>query len=137
MLLANISREVVESGISCTSVIHITLSTLNQCAMHKLFFLFLTARNRKKKLLNDNNNSNRRIPLLFTLSSIYSTIASGAKPFSRSNPSWLMTFIKNDYKPLTKLVKTLMLKSLSDVLNVSIVDSKRQKMKLSSPTPST
>ena len=107
MLLANISRELVESGISSTSVIHITLSTLNQCAMHKLFFFYLTARNSKKKLLSDNNNNNRRIPLLFTLGSIYSTIASGAEPFSRSNPSWLMTFIKNECKPLTKLVETL------------------------------
>ena len=107
MPLANISRELVKSGISCPSVIHITLSTLNQCAMHKLFFFYLTARNSKKKLLSDNNNNNRRIPLLFTLGSIYSTIASGAEPFSRSNPSWLMTFIKNEYKPLTKLVETL------------------------------
>ena len=105
--MENISRELVKSGISCPSVIHITLSTFNQCAMHKLFFLFLTARNRKKKLLSDNNNSNRRIPLLFTLGSIYSTTASKAEPFSRSNPSWLMTFIKNEYKPLTKLVETL------------------------------
>ena len=48
MLLANISRELVKSGISCPSIIHITLSILNQCAMHKLFFLYLTARNRKK-----------------------------------------------------------------------------------------
>ena len=107
MLLANISREVVETGISRPSVIHITLSTLNQCAMHKLFFFYLTARNSKKKLLSDNNNNNRRIPLLFTLGSIYSTIASGTEPFSRSNPSWLMTFIKNEYKPPTKLVETL------------------------------
>ena len=75
--------------------------------MHKLFFLYLTARNSEKKLLSDNNNSNRRIPLLFTLGSIYSTIASGAEPFSRLNPLWLMTFIKNEYKPLTKLVETL------------------------------
>ena len=78
MLLANISRELVESGISCPSVIHITLSTLNQCAMHKLFFLYLTARNSEKKLLSDNNNSNRRIPLLFTLGSIYSTVTSAS-----------------------------------------------------------
>ena len=69
--------------------------------------LFNSKKQKKKTLLSDNNNSNRRIPLLFTLGSIYSTIASGAKPFSRLNPLWLMTFIKNEYKPLTKLVETL------------------------------
>ena len=128
MLLANISREVVESGIHILYISYPYHSFNSQSMRNAQTFLSLfDSKKQKKKLLNDNNNSNRRIPLLFTLSSIYSTIASGAKPFSRSNPSWLMTFIKNDYKPLTKLVETLMLKSLSDVLNVSIVDSKRQK----------
>ena len=72
------------------------------------FLSLVNSKKQEKKLLSDNNNNNnRRIPLLFTLGSIYSTIASGAEPFSRSNPSWLMTFIKNEYKPLTKLVETL------------------------------
>ena len=92
MLLANISRELVESGISCTSVIHITLSTLNQCTMHKLFLSLVNSKKQEKKLLSDNNNNNRRIPLSFTLSSIYSTIASGPEPFFQ-----VKSFLADDF----------------------------------------
>ena len=59
------------------------------------FFLFLTGKKQKK--LNDNNNT----------SVIYSTNASGAEHFSRSNLAWLMTCIKNESKSLTKLAETL------------------------------
>ena len=137
MLLANISRELVESGISCTSIIHITLSTLNQCTMHKLFFLFLTARNRKK-------NYWVIIIIIIIITEEYlchlpsavfrALLLVSPSLFSRSNPSWLMTFINNEYKPLTKLVETL-LKSLSDVLNVWIVDYKRPKWSFPHPAP--
>ena len=67
MLLANISREYVKSGISHPSIINITLSSLNQCATHKPFLSLFNSKKQKKKLLSDNNNSNRRIPLLLIL----------------------------------------------------------------------
>ena len=41
-------------------------------------FFFSLQQQETEKKLSDNNNNNRRIPLLFTLSSIYSTNASGA-----------------------------------------------------------
>ena len=60
------------------------------------FLPLVNSKKQEKKLLSDNNNNNnnnnRRIPLLFTLGSIYSTIASGPEPFFR-----VKSFLADDF----------------------------------------
>ena len=58
------------------------------------FLSLVNSKKQEKKLLSDNNNNNnnRRIPLSFTLGSIYSTIASGPEPFFQ-----VKSFLADDF----------------------------------------